>query len=66
MKSEVSEISKLIEVLRPKRRKDSPDSDKKGRYAAGLEDVPSSTSSESSVGNGSRSNINAATELYWE
>ena len=66
MKSEMNEIGKLIEVLRPRRRVESPDSDKKGRYAAGIEDVPSSTSFESSEKDGSKSNSNAATDFYWE
>ena len=44
IKSEVNEIHQLIDVLRPKRRPDSPDSEKRGRYTAGFEDVPSSSS----------------------
>ena len=65
MKSDLSEIGKLIDVLRPKRRVDSPDSEKKGRYTAGIEDVPSSTSTEQS-NRAISNNFNAATEPYWE
>lgn len=65
MKSDMNEISQLIEVLRPKRRAESPDSEKKGRYTAGIEDVPSSTSTEQS-NRASSNNFNAATEPYWE
>ena len=46
IKSEINEITQLIDVLRPKRRPDSPDSEKRGRYMAGIEDVPSSSSQE--------------------
>ena len=64
IKSEVNEIHQLIDVLRPKRRPDSPDSEKRGRYTAGIEDVPSSSSQ--SMSKEDSTNLNQATEFHWE
>jgi len=63
MKSEMAEIRKLVDVFRPKRRCDSEDSEKRGRYTRGEEDVPSDTSEAESQDGADQ---NAATEPYWE
>ena len=65
IKNEINEIAQLIDVLRPKRRPDSPDSEKRGRYMAGVEDVPSSSSQETMSKQDSQ-NLNQATEFHWE
>jgi hypothetical protein len=57
-------MAELIEVLRPKRRPDSPDSSARGRYEADSDDVPSSSSQQSSKI--SSNHLNLCTELDWD